>query len=80
MEYAFRTMYWFDKKTKPQTLKDHIEQEQYVAKNVSYKSPKPACDTPSLRRFYETHADSDDYALIFNFFYQNETIYIEKWF
>ena len=69
MEYAFRTVYWHNKKTRPQTLKGHLEQEQFVAKNVAHKSPKPDCDVPSLRRFYETYADSDDYALIFNFFY-----------
>jgi hypothetical protein len=69
MEYAFRTVYWHDKKTKPQTLKDHVEQEQFVAKKTTYKLPKPECDVPSLRQFYKTHADSDDYALIFNFFY-----------
>lgn len=69
MEYAFRTAYWHNKKTRPQTLKDHFEQEQFVAKNTAYKTPKPACDAASLRQFYTVHADSDDYALIFNFFY-----------
>ena len=69
MEYVFRTVYWHNKKMKPQTLKDHLEQEQFVAKNTAYKSPKPDCDVPSLRQFYTTYADSDDYALIFNFFY-----------
>jgi hypothetical protein len=69
MEYAFRTAYWHNKKTRPQTLKDHFEQEQFVAKNTAYKSPKPACDAASLRQFYATHTDSADYALIFNFFY-----------
>jgi hypothetical protein len=71
IEYAFRTLYWFDKKTKPVTLKDHFEQEQFVAKKGTpqYRSPKLACDTVFLQNFYETHADSDDYALIFNFFY-----------
>jgi hypothetical protein len=71
MEYAFRTQYWFDKKTKPVTLKDHFEQELFVAKKGTpqYESPKLPCDTVFLRNFYKTHADSDDYAVIFNFFY-----------
>jgi hypothetical protein len=69
MEYALRTIYWFNQKTRPQTLKDHFEQELFVAKNGNYTRPKPVCDTTALRQFYKTHADSDDYALIFNFFY-----------
>jgi hypothetical protein len=81
LEYAFRTLYWFDKKTKPVTLKDHVEQEQFVAKKRTPqymerngipkigRSPKMPCDTHFLQKFYKTHADSDDYALIFNFFY-----------
>jgi hypothetical protein len=72
MEYALRTIYWVNKKAKPQTLKDHFEQELFVAKNGNYTRPKPVCDTTTLRQFYKTHADSDDYALIFNFFYGNE--------
>jgi hypothetical protein len=81
MEYALRTRYWVNKKTKPVTLKDHFEQEQFVAQkgtpqyvkendipNVG-KSPKLTCDTVFLQNFYKTHADSDEYALIFNFFY-----------
>jgi hypothetical protein len=72
MEYALRTIYWFNQKTKPQTLKDHFEQELFVAKNGNYTRPKPVCDTTALRQFYKTHADSDDYALIFNFFYGDE--------
>jgi hypothetical protein len=71
IEYAFRTSYWFDKKTKPITLKDHFEQELFVAKKRTpqYKSQKMPFDTVFLQNFYKKHADSDDYALIFNFFY-----------
>jgi hypothetical protein len=69
MAYAFRTLYWLNKKSKPKTLKDHFEQEQFVAKNVAHKSPKPPCDTVFLQNFYDNHAESDDYAVIFNFFY-----------
>jgi hypothetical protein len=79
MEYAFRTQYWFDKKTKPETLKDHFEQEQFVAKKGTpeeksgqapqYRSSKMPCDTIFLQNFHRNYADSDDYAVIFNFFY-----------
>jgi hypothetical protein len=69
MEYALRTIYWVNKKARPQTLKDYFEQELFVAKNGNYKTPKPVCDTTTLRQFYKIYSDSDDYALIFNFFY-----------
>jgi hypothetical protein len=79
MEYAFRTQYWFNKKTKPVSLRDHFEQELFVAKKGTpeeksgqapqYESPKLPCDTVFLQNFYKTHADSDDYPVIFNFFY-----------
>ncbi len=69
LEYAYRTIFWNDKKTKPQTLKDHFEQEQFVAKHVQLKSPKLQDDTDFLQKFYQNHVNSEDYALIFNFFY-----------
>lgn len=71
IEYALRTQYWVDKKTKPRTLKDHVEQEQFVAKKRTpqYKSLKLDYEIKFLQQFYKTHADSDDYALILNFFY-----------
>jgi hypothetical protein len=69
VEYALRTIYWLEK-PKPITLKEHVEQEQFVAKNSFPSYLFHSFD--SQKEFYLKHSESDNYHLIFNFFYGNE--------
>jgi hypothetical protein len=68
-EYILRTSYWLEHKAKPTSLREHIEQEQFVAKNTPYENPKPTCDMVALQAYSADNADSEDYTQIFNFFY-----------
>ena len=68
-EYALRTIYW-QTNPKPTTLKEHIEQEIYVAMKDQINLNKT--DTTSfelLDNFYLKHQQSDDHSIIFNFLY-----------
>jgi hypothetical protein len=65
-EYVFRTIYWLDN-PKPKTLKEHLEQEQFVAQKTGFTKDKG--DFMELKDFYQQHQDSDNYLLIFNFLY-----------
>jgi hypothetical protein len=69
LEYAYRTLYWLQN-PKPKTLKEHIEQEKFVAMKIKF--PKPKIDFTLIDKFYKKHQDSDDYHLIFNFLYGDE--------
>jgi hypothetical protein len=68
-EYVFRTVYWLEH-PKPKTLKDHVAQEQFVAQKTGLIKQKwhfkPSED------FYQKHQNSDNYHLIFNFFYGDD--------
>jgi hypothetical protein len=68
-EYAVRTIYW-QTNTKPKTLKEHIEQEIYVALKCKIKSEKiDTTDFELLDNFYSKYQQSNDYSIIFNFLY-----------
>lgn len=71
LEYAYRTIYW-QTNPKPLTLEQHLNQEKFVVANVKYKRIFPISDCKSIDKFYETHKHSDNYSLIFNFFYGNK--------
>lgn len=69
LEYVYRTIYWLTN-PKPRTLEDHVKQEVYVAGRSKIKSDYPdASDLQLLKNFYLKYRDSDDYGVIFNFFY-----------
>jgi hypothetical protein len=72
LEYAFRTIYWLSK-PKPKTLKEHVEQEIFVANQIKYQikyqSKVEPCDVHFLNNFYQKHVETDDYSIIFNFYY-----------
>lgn len=72
IEYINRTIYWLDN-SKPKTLKEHLEQEIYVASktNQSYKAVEKV-NFKEIENFYLENMDSDEYDKIFNFFYGNE--------
>jgi hypothetical protein len=69
LECALRTQYWLEK-SKPNTLREHVEQEQFVFQN-SYESNQ-ILQLKKKEKFYMKHSESDSYPLIFNFFYGNE--------
>jgi hypothetical protein len=69
LEYAFRTIYWLTN-PKPKTLKDHIEQEIYVAEKSKLNSDNlDTNDFELLNNFYSKYQESEDYGIVFNFLY-----------
>lgn len=69
--YAHRMLY-LSMHPSPVTLQDHVNQEAYVARNAALYSAIDENTYKDLDRFYQEHRDSDDYSLIFNFFYGDE--------
>lgn len=68
-EYAVRTIYW-QTNTKPKTLKEHIDQEIYVAQKDKTKSEQiDTTDFELLDNFYSKYQQSEEYSIIFNFLY-----------
>ncbi len=70
-EYAYRTLHTIEK-GKPTTLKDHIEQEIYVQLHSNNTSKMNENDFSEIKKHYTENANSEDYNLIFNFFYGDE--------
>jgi hypothetical protein len=68
-ENALRTLYWLEN-PKPNTLKEHVEQELFVAKNSFPPSYVQQFETQ--KEFYLKYSESDSYHLIFNFFYGDD--------
>jgi hypothetical protein len=68
-EYVFRTVYWLEH-SKPKTLKDHVAQEQFVAQKTGLTKQK--WHFKPLEDFYQKYQNSDNYHLIFNFFYGDD--------
>jgi hypothetical protein len=69
IEYALRTIYWLEK-SEPLSLREHVEQEQFVIQNSTEFKQIPQLE--KYKEFYLEHSDSDNYLLIFNFFYGDE--------
>lgn len=69
LEYVTRTIYW-QANTNPKTLKEHIEQEVFVAKKNNNESEIiNSAEFEILDNFYSKHKHSDEYSLVFNFLY-----------
>lgn len=68
-EFALRTIYWLEK-PKPITLREFVEQEQFVIQNSPISEQMPLSD--ALKNFYLKHSESDNYHLIFNYFYGDD--------
>ena len=68
LEYVFRTIYWLNNPA-PNTLKEHLLQEMYVANEVNFKSKISQEDLIKFNEFYSKHKDTTNYHIIFNFFY-----------
>ncbi len=67
-EYVYRTIFW-KKHGRLETLKDHLEQEVFVAKHVRPKSGTGLEETEELSVYFDKHQMDDNYSRIFNFFY-----------
>ena len=70
-EYLYRTLYWAQN-SKPLSLKNHFEQEVFV--QTKLKAPGNYSDNQfkGISQFYQEHRHSEEYHLIFNFFYGDE--------
>ncbi len=67
--YLLRTQYWIQH-GKPIKLADYFQQESFVCSKLSKNTPTQETDVFSdLISHYNTHRNSEDYNLIFNFFY-----------
>ena len=67
-EYLNRTLYWMEKK-RPKSLREHLEQEVFVAQNMEGKEQLAHLNFDKIAAHFLTHQDSEEYNLIFNFFY-----------
>lgn len=67
-EYIFRTLYWINH-GKLKALKDYVNQERFVQSKMNEKTKNSSDDFLELKRYFNEHQNSDDYNLIFNFFY-----------
>jgi hypothetical protein len=68
LEYIFRTVYW-PTNPKPKTLKEHLEQEIFVATETKGSSIFQESTFDGLDKFYKNNENTDNYHIIFNFFY-----------
>lgn len=72
LEYAYRTIYW-KQNEKPKTLAGHFAQEVFVQQQITPTDTiLETTDWGKLEELYQTFEDSDDYSLLFNFFYGDE--------
>ena len=69
--YAWRTVFWLQI-GKPKTLADHLSQEIFVCENLKIEKTKTSSELEQLQQFFEAHKTSDDFSLIFNFFFGDE--------
>ncbi len=68
LEYVFRSAYQLTN-PKPNTLKEHIEQEKFLAKKIGSKNLKQETNYIDSDLFYKKYQDSSSFHIIFNFFY-----------
>lgn len=66
LEYTFRTVYWLNN---PKPLKEHLEQEIFVASQTNNNGKIYETDFKVLDKFYNDNKNTDNYHIIFNFFY-----------
>lgn len=66
-EYMMRTIYQSNH-SRPETLREHIEQERFVA-NHARRVLASALEDERLHEYYLLHKESNDYSRIFNFLY-----------
>lgn len=70
-EAIYRTIYYL-KNGNPTTLEDHVLQEVFVKRQLKINPNHKNESLPETLNFYEDNKNSEDYNLIFNFFYGDE--------
>lgn len=65
-----RTLYWLDQGA-PSTLAEHLASEVFVQSKIA-QATVPDESFSEMETFFNMHQDSEDYHLIFNFFYGDE--------
>lgn len=68
LEAVFNTIYWLEN-PKPLTLKNHIEQLNFVSQNIDNQLFSSNIDIEKIDTFYQKNLQSDNYHIIFNFLY-----------
>lgn len=71
MQYAYRTVHHLGN-GRARTLAHCVGQEVFVAGELATPFSAGAADIAAMRSFYEMHKLTEDYNIIFNFFYGNE--------
>ena len=71
-EYCYRTIYWQEKK-RPQTLGQMVAQELFVQEKANAVHSSPIKDS-SINDFVERHNESDNVALLLNFWYGDKAV------
>ncbi len=71
LEAVYRTIH-FLQRGKPATLADHVSQETFVQRHINRDIKVDVVEDQEIRKFYEMNQGSEDYTLIFNFFYGDE--------
>jgi hypothetical protein len=61
-------VHWL-KHPKPETLQEHIEMEKFVVEASGKAEPDRSIDLDGLNAFYNSHKESRQYDVIFNFLY-----------
>jgi hypothetical protein len=67
-EYVFRTIYWSEF-SRPETLRDHIFQEKFVAEKLGKVPSITLNQFAELSTFYNQYKSSEEYHIIFSFLY-----------
>ena len=68
LQYIFRTVYWLTNPN-PKTLKEHLDQEIFVAREMKKEDEFEGINFKELTKFYNSNMNTDNYHKIFNFFY-----------
>lgn len=69
LSYCYRTLYRvLNPNFKPLTLAQHLAQEIFISQNVKTHA-KPLVNFAEIEDFYQKYQQSEDFHLIFNFFY-----------
>lgn len=71
LEYTWRTVYR-QHHPAPKTLKDHLDQEMFVARQAPLSPPVNPDLITTTGQVYREHMNSEDYHVIFNFFYGSD--------
>lgn len=74
LSYLYRTLHWIKKGRRLSTLEDFVAQEIELSQNLNSEVLQLSTDAfLQIDRHFQQYRNTDDYSLIFNFFYGDET-------